>query len=1343
LKLITVALFFFFIGSVLNAQPLPIIHMGIKDGMSSNYVREITQDKRGFMWFVTDYGVNKFDGNQFTFYIKDSENNFINSNDTHRIAVDTLNNNIWIGNRWTGINVFDCDSEKFISFHHIQGDSTSLASDEITDILITSSGDSWISTFENGLELYDPKRKQFKHYNERTVPDFPSHPILSLAEDRNGNLYIGHFQGGLTFFSPKSNEVKSYKHTEGNKNTLPDNTIYCIYAEDDGKLWLATHRGLSLFDPETGTFLNFENIKNIHPTIAEQVNYITRSDRERIWVGTLSDLCYFDIKDLEKIVAGEKDVYHMRIQDIKRAVSNPTVHCIYKDSFNNIWIGSNGGGASFISNRSPFFRSWKGEIIPGVINGLSDKDACTVCVDGNGSVWVGTDGGGINVYTNDKREKVYMPGDNGAASEAYFSSLKDSNDDLWFGNYMGIDVFYQKEKRFKPYRLKNGPSMVYSLFEDSFRNIWIASDRGVEIYNLDTKESRVPGMESIGLLTNRIRSVSEDRLRNVWIGTLNKGICVYNLLTHEIKHFTESNGFYNNAIKHIFKDSRHRMWVATAEGLVMFPDAENDNYIVYNAGNGLACSYIRAIQEDNQGNIWVSTNFGISCFLESENRFLNYDQHNGALTGNYMNGGAAKTNDGTIYFGSLNGVCYFNPENRPENVILPPVIFTEFKIYEKTSKLAGNDLVLPVASGKITLNYNQDIFSVSFNIMDKALQGQIEYSYNLEGQGNSWINLGAQNQVTFRNIPYRSYQLKVKARLKNQHWPENYSTLNIVLNPPFWLTWQAKIIYLIFIISIGIFVIVSYKKRLEMRSSLALEKENGKRQQELNEERLRFYTNITHELRTPLTLILGPLEDLRNEEQMSKEQTQKLSLVHKSALRLLNLVNQILEFRKTETQNKKLCVSYGDITEILREIWIKYKELNRNEKVKFHLIMETNKTFLYFDPEIITIILDNLLSNAFKYTTEGSISLIVRSTAEHAIDYMEIEVLDTGVGISEEDALHIFERYYQTKEKKDVSGFGIGLALVNNLVKLHEGSVILNNNPIGGTSFRIRLMSANTYPNAIHIEDKKITKTEEEKINKPLILVVEDDNDIRDYVAQSLINTYDVIIAENGQQGMEMAMTTIPDIVISDIIMPHKNGIELCRELKQNVLTSHIPVILLTAKDTLQDKTEGYDAGADSYVTKPFSASLLRSRIINLLEIRKKIAALVSSNTSLKHTIIQESLNKLDNEFLNKVTKIVEDNLSDEKIDIPSIAHQLSMSYSGLYRKIKALTGMPAGEFVRKLKIRKAEQLLLSGKYNISEIAYHIGLNSVSYFRACFKEEYGLTPSEYLKKIKGEKKQGN
>ena len=812
----------------------------------------------------------------------------------------------------------------------------------------------------------------------------------------------------------------------------------------------------------------------------------------------------------------------------------------------------------------------------------------------------------------------------------------------------------------------------------------------------------------------------------------------------KLYNFTTDHSISIQCREYMMEDSRKRILVATREGIIIFKDVSQPNvFVSFGAKEGLENTQVRAIQEDHDGYIWISTNGGISRLDEKNKRFYNYNYHDGIPMGDFMDGSTCITPDGTLFFGSQNGACYFNPRELSSPREVSPVTITQFFIYNKQTESRDTRLPVPISNRIVELPYNQNTFNISFNVLDYTQSSQVEFSYMLEGLENAWYSTQGDNQVTFRNIPHGNYVFKVKTRFRNQEWNENAAQLTVVIAPPLWLTWYAKLGYVILFIFALYALLRFYKRKLDLESSLEVERKQSLNKQELNEERLRFYTNITHELRTPLTLILGPLEDLLSDATLSPKHANKISIIHDSATRLLNLINRILEFRKTETQNRKLSVAKGDLGQLVQEVGLRYKELNPNNKVNYHIHIETEDTEIFYDADMITIILDNLMSNAAKYTSEGDITLSLRSVEENQIKYTEISVSDTGHGIDAEALPHIFDRYYQAKSKYQASGSGIGLALVKGLSELHEGILKVESAVDTGTTFTLRLLTENTYPNAIHTQhdmEKKPMDAEETTItdtpteNHPIVLVVEDNTDIREYIRSSFTELYEVITAKDGKEGWELAQARIPNIIVSDIMMPVMDGIELCKRIKEDMRTSHIPVILLTAKDSLQDKEEGYASGADSYLTKPFSAKLLHSRINNLLETRKKIASLLAlADTQPKQESAVSSLNKLDNEFLQKITQIIEENLEMEKMDIAFIADKMCMSHSTLYRKIKGLTDMSANEFIRKVKMRKGVELLMSGQYTISEIAYMIGFSSVAYFRQCFKDEYGMSPSDYVK----------
>jgi signal transduction histidine kinase/DNA-binding response OmpR family regulator len=915
---------------------------------------------------------------------------------------------------------------------------------------------------------------------------------------------------------------------------------------------------------------------------------------------------------------------------------------------------------------------------------------------------------------------------------------------LWLGTYKnGILLYTPKDGRITRIGDKGSEFLdICSFSEDINGKIWIGTQTG--IYSYFNNQLSYEKELNAQLPDIMVHGIIRDKNGKLWVGTFGKGVCVFDEDDKKLYNFTTDHSFPSNAVNYMMEDSRKRILVATREGIIIFKDVSQPNiFVSFGAKEGLENTQVRAIQEDHDGYIWISTNGGISRLDEKNKRFYNYNYHDGIPMGDFMDGSTCITPDGTLFFGSQNGACYFNPRELSSPREVSPVTITQFFIYNKQTESRDTRLPVPISNRIVELPYNQNTFNISFNVLDYTQSSQVEFSYMLEGLENAWYSTQGDNQVTFRNIPHGNYVFKVKTRFRNQEWNENAAQLTVVIAPPLWLTWYAKLGYVILFIFALYALLRFYKRKLDLESSLEVERKQNLNKQELNEERLRFYTNITHELRTPLTLILGPLEDLLSDATLSPKHANKISIIHDSATRLLNLINRILEFRKTETQNRKLSVAKGDLGQLVQEVGLRYKELNPNNKVNYHIHIETEDTEIFYDADMITIILDNLMSNAAKYTSEGDITLSLRSVEENQIKYTEISVSDTGHGIDAEALPHIFDRYYQAKSKYQASGSGIGLALVKGLSELHEGILKVESAVDTGTTFTLRLLTENTYPNAIHAQhdmEKKPMDAEETTItdtpteNHPIVLVVEDNADIREYIRSSFTDIYEVITAKDGKEGWELAQARIPNIIVSDIMMPVMDGIELCKRIKEDMRTSHIPVILLTAKDSLQDKEEGYASGADSYLTKPFSAKLLHSRINNLLETRKKIASLLAlADIQPKQESAVSSLNKLDNEFLQKITQIIEENLEMEKMDIAFIADKMCMSHSTLYRKIKGLTDMSANEFIRKVKMHKGVELLMSGQYTISEIAYMIGFSSVAYFRQCFKDEYGMSPSDYVK----------
>ena len=1327
---------------LLSAQPYTIKHLSIREGLSNNHVVSIAQDKRGSLWFATEEGLNKFDGIRFLTYYKEETTGkqSITGNELNCLLDDPVDSILWIGTQRAGINAYNYANDSFITYRHNENNPESLVTDDITKIIAASDGNLWICTYWKGVDYFDKQTGQFTHYNTETVPGFASNHIWSAIDGGNGLLYIGHVDRGFSILSIKDKTVKNFTHEPQTPNSLPGNEVTCVYKDKSGNIWIGTDRGVVLFNPEAESFIPFDDKTNC---ISHRVYDIHQLDDNRLWIAM--EFGGIAVVDLSQQLFRSSDQIHalsIREGDDEYGLSNSSIRCLLQDSFGNVWAGSWGGGINFIKREPSLFSTYKYSPFPSTNNSLNSKIASGVCMDKAGNLWIGTDGGGINVFNKGRRIAIYNADNKKFRSNTVQAALCDSKGGLWFGLFYGGIAYYNpKSQSFRQiFSEDKSRTDVRSFHEDKQGNIWVGTSEGVYLIDCDSKTIKA----HYNLENNLARCVLKDSEDQVWVGFFGGGLGLYDPQLQSIQLFNVLAKFPSNTINALYEDSRKRLWVATGEGLVCFPSLTDRNYKVYQRESGLANTHIQAIGEDKAGNIWVSTNKGISCLVDSKDIFYNYDYHDNLPMGSFSRGSVAYGQDGNFYFGSINGLCYFNPEVVLQERKSPPAFITNIEITDPLNKPENGQSTIALNGQKnVQLKYTQNSFSIRFNIQNYALVNQVEYAYMLKGLENSWYTLTDPNNVTFRNLPPGKYQFQVKTRMRNQAWSDATTSLNIRIAPPLWLTWWAKSFYILLSLIILFSILYAYKKRLDAEALYQLEKQSHEHEQELNNERLRFYTNITHELRTPLTLILGPLEDLLSDATLSPKHANKISIIHDSATRLLNLINRILEFRKTETQNRKLSVAKGDLGQLVQEVGLRYKELNPNNKVNYHIHIETEDTEIFYDADMITIILDNLMSNAAKYTSEGDITLSLRSVEENQIKYTEISVSDTGHGIDAEALPHIFDRYYQAKSKYQASGSGIGLALVKGLSELHEGILKVESTVDTGTTFTLRLLTENTYPNAIHAQhdmEKKPMDAEETTItdtpteNHPIVLVVEDNTDIREYIRSSFTELYEVITAKDGKEGWELAQARIPNIIVSDIMMPVMDGIELCKRIKEDMRTSHIPVILLTAKDSLQDKEEGYASGADSYLTKPFSAKLLHSRINNLLETRKKIASLLAlADIQPKQESAVSSLNKLDNEFLQKITQIIEENLEMEKMDIAFIADKMCMSHSTLYRKIKGLTDMSANEFIRKVKMRKGVELLMSGQYTISEIAYMIGFSSVAYFRQCFKDEYGMSPSDYVK----------
>lgn len=1324
-------------------------HINAQEGMSNDFILDMAIDGQSFVWSATESGLNKWTGNENIVY---KENNSpIVSNELTSLYYDTPTNMLWIGSRASGISLFDCHTQQFRNLTTKNG----LSANDVSDIMPADEEGIWIVYLGGKIDRYDKSADSITaRYNKENIPDLKGRNRC-CCDDYNGSLYVGHVGNGMSVVNLKDKTVKNYRHDARNPKSLPGNNVRSIYIDHLKNVWVGTNGGLALFNSITEEFINFRHDNtDIHSLVGDNIHWVTEMQDETLWIASdLGGISILDLHNFEK--ADIKDLSFNNITPANSNLSSPNTRIILEDKFHNVWIGNYSTGIDFLSHAQSNF-----QVIP-YFSEVNDKKAMNhiygIKANEDGSLWLG----GENRLSLYKDHKIIKDWDISKYMSRAYSVIyiieKDSEGNIWLGiNDEGVICYNPRTDSFKHLDLGADNLDIHAFYEDKQGQMWIGSEEGIYIHRQGTiKKADIPEWKNWNPI---IYAITKDDQQKTWVGTLGAGLYILDEKDNkELKHFYEGWKLDSSHINQIYKDRKGGLWIATYNGLGYVEDTNHPEQIkIYNEQQGLADCHIRAIQQDKQGNIWVSTYTGIACWNAYQQTFYNYDYNDGVPLGGFVESSSAMTPDGTLFFSSPHGVCYFHPQLMKNDKTVSPIEIISCESFSKQATGRNFEIAVPDDKGIVRLPYNQNTFRITFTVADYSQNGQVDYAYIMDGQDKSWYYTKKDNTITFHNIAPGNYTFKVKARLKNNDWDEkNIASMHIIVSPPLWATWYAKTIYILLVLFIMYFIFRSYKKRLLLKSSLEIEKNSREterrsrqKEQELNNERFRFYTNIAHELRTPLTLIIGPLEDLKDDKNLTRYRT-KVQTIHRSAVQLLNLINQLMEFRKTETQNRQLAVSKGNLGNLVTEIGLRYKELNRNSRVEFHIEVEPLKKVIYFDAEVITIILNNLLSNAIKYTPNGQISLSMHPVKVNGTDYTEIVVADTGYGIDAEALPHIYDRYYQAKGKHQASGTGIGLALVKSLVTLHHGTLDVESATEKGTTFFFRIPTDDTYPEALHKENKEIElpnmeekmEEDEETDTRPILLVVEDNADIREYIAQELQDNYKILQGRNGKEGLSLALKYTPNIIVSDIMMPEMNGIELCKNVKGNMNTSHIPIILLTAKDSIQDKEEGYDNGADSYLTKPFSAKLLKSRIRNLLETRKQLAKQIVANVPIPAIDAENQVNvashpqlsKLDETFLSKLTSLVEDNLDEEKIDVTFMTDRMNMSYSSFYRKVKALTELSPNEFVRKIKLKNSVRLILTGEYNISEAASMTGFNNMAHFRDCFKEEFGMSPSEYLK----------
>lgn len=1340
-------------------------HLEVKDGLPNNQITTIIKDSKGFMWFATASGLARYDGYVFKVFRNERDNpRSLPDNYIDRMVEDA-DGRLWL-HTGVGYTYYDLHTESFADdvMKHLQSFEVMVPPDYV---FVDSRKNEWYYTNWNRCYLH----RYGTDYSDtlRVEPGvLPTHPLKSMAECKEGILMA--FENGAVYCIDRDDMHIRWRLTDIPEELGENNVeVYTLFVDSDEYLWIYSAKGVWVYNLANKKWV-YDRNQYVKREGQNMIRAVVQDRHGKIWVG--KDQNGIDIVDkrTQEVVS----LSYRADADNDRGLQHNTISALYEDQDGVVWVGTHKKGVAYYNE----------SIYKFAINQVGDVN----CIEdaGNGSLWLGTNDEGL-IYWNPRSgyKQTFKSGGSGTIStNVIVCLLRARNGKLWVGTFFGgLNSFDGNSFRHYRHNPNNPNSLasdnVWSLAEDADGNIWIATlGGGLQCLNPRTGEFTTYNESNSNLVSNYLSSICISKKGFVIIGTASAGIAILDPNNNEITNLTSTRSgnvsLTNQNINQVYEDCRGLIWIATRDGLNLL-DLENDRLQRVSSSNHSE-RYISGITEDNSGNIWVTTAKGVSNIIPTKDlqtgeytfRFYLYDNKDGLQSSEFNQRAIKRLPSGTIAMGGLYGVNTFAPNDIQYNETQPKVIFTGLQLFGETVEVGkeyDGHVILPGELNsvkEVTLDYAQNIFSVSFATDNYILPDKTRYLYMLEGFNDEWLTADASlHRVTYTNLAPGSYTLKVKAINSDGLVGQQESTLEIVIRPPFWMTPWAYLLYVFFFLSVFMLAFYFMRRREQQKFKIRQIQEEAKKNNELNQMKFRFFTNVSHELRTPLTLIISPLEAMIKEEndkgEAASPSTQnKLNMIHRNAVRLLNLVNQLLDFRKNEMAGMHLSLSEGDMVAYVRNICTSFLMLSEKKNVHLTFFSSVEALTMAFDEDKMGKVVMNLLSNAFKFTPSGGRVDVSLKPLPGEPEMVEIRVADTGIGIKDEDKKHIFERFYQVETEEQSTGSGIGLSLVHDFVKLHEGKVEVVDNVGTGTVFVIQIpvkhsevlskslaqeededemaLAAATEDLAAAKEKEGSGKEKEalspEERKKPIALVVDDNEDLVSFMKESLSLYFRVHTACNGQEAWMKIPDLMPDIIVSDVMMPEMDGNELCRWVKSDKRTSHIPLILLTAKETVEDKLEGLKIGADDYVNKPFNVEVLILRMRKLIE----LSAAGRQRTQIDPEPSEIQITSLDEQLVANAIKYVEENISRPELSVEELAQALNMSRVHLYKKLSQITGKTPIEFIRIIRLKRSVQLLKESQLNVSEIAYQVGFNNPKYFAKYFKDEFGVLPSVYQQK---------
>lgn len=1335
-------------------------HLSPSDGLSQSSAIAIEQDSLGQIWVGTRDGLNSYNGTKFTVFRNDPKSkSSISNNDILSLEVDR-SGHIWIGTH-NGLNRYDPAKNVFKTFFH-NSTENSLSNNIVEVVKEMNNGEIWLAT-NNGLSIYNKDTNTFINvfHNQHNPQSISGNHIKSILESRDGTIWLG-TTAGLSKLVAREKDSLLFKNFYLNKtNTKYDEPIVyqdIIQGYTDKQLLIGTNaNGVLKFDIATEELTPFFSRKE-QKSIYKDVRELMIDSSGSLWVGT-----YFGLN----IVTKDRKISKLLHEPTEpNSLSKNSIKCFYTDKKGSVWVGTYYGGINIWDNSNVNYLNYnqnKGR------TGLNYDVVSSITHDGKDQIYFGTEGGGINVLNKRENRIWYI-------NKSNFRDLPDDNiksllllneENLWVGTYKaGIALYNIKKNKFEnhniPDNLKKSvkATPIFSIKQGGNKFIWLGTwGKGLIRYNIEKKDFTTylhDTSNSKSLSNNFIRSILVDSKDNVWVGT-QSGLNVISKDVGVERYFFNNETRFGDDILCVFEDNNNQIWVGTrSKGLFMLNEHGFDAIdLVYKNKKVMT---INGILEDDK-NLWISSNQGLIKFNPKNKDVLIYDINDGLISNEFNDNSCLKVGNSMFYYGGPAGVTSFNSEKISTNVFSPQVVISNLKINGKSVTVNENQSILNKSisyTESIELLYDQVNFGLEFAIPNFINPGSNLYQYRLLGLTENWTTTD-QAEVNYTVQKPGNYVFEVKGANNDGVWNTSVTRLLINVKPAPWRSIWAFILYGILIFGVLLGLGKMIRSQAKLKHKLQLEHLESIRKQEINDAKLQFFTNISHEFRTPLTLITGPLQQLLSDYKGSSFVYKKLMVIESNAKHLLQLINRLMDFRKLEHKKFKLEAAEGNIIKFVKEIYLSFKEFAKVNGYEYSFYAEEDEIFVYYDRIKLEQVFYNLISNAFKYTpVNGCVSIDVRKAA----NYITIDIKDTGQGIPEKYRDKVFDRFFEIPNYRDtktapLTGTGIGLSIAKNIIDLHQGSISVMENSDVGSVFRVILPLGKA-----HLDEDQLVKNfkysddislytsqksylslrDRNKIKellidtyKDTILLVEDNVHLRKFMKDLLNDDYNVIEAGNGKEAFKKALQHLPQLIVSDVIMPVMVGTELCAKIKENIKTSHIPVVLLTSRTSLLYKFEGLESGADDYISKPFDVREFQLRIKNLIDSSNRLR----NKFSEEHDFIPNEMviTSVDENLLRKALKIVDENIANDQFDIPTFSSELGVSRTLLFTKIKAWTNFTPNEFIQEIRMNKAAQLLEKDKLNIAQVCYKVGFKNPKYFSKRFHKKFGMSPTEYIEKF--------